>query len=180
MSEFIGQVDDNVDCQVRNCKIGVVYHCSAYELREALKYGKSDVNCRANRDGCSVFSEEKAKIFYDSEGNAIDYELPYTDPNTKLKFTVMATLVKYGTDPQNLFIGTSNTADEGGEWSELRQSFNDLVHSTFQINRRLFPPNPIIIDGNSYEVAAIAICENRKCAEYAGEINISPLPLITK
>lgn len=180
MHEFISKVHESVDCPVRNCTIGVTIRCPAYELQRTLQYGKLGIKRNADNDGCSNFSEEDVTIFYDGEGNAIDYDIPYTDPKIILNFTLIVCLVNYGADIQNIFIGTHDSVEEEGKWGELRQGFDDLYHSVSQANRHFFPPDPILVDGKPYEVAAVTVCNNLKCVSNSGKTNIDPLPLIMK
>jgi hypothetical protein len=165
----------------------VVIQCPAYELQRALQYGKNEIKRNAsymqrgsNGTGCNNFSEEDVKIFYDDEGNAIDYEMPSTDPEIILDFTLIAGLIKYGMDPQNLFIGTHDTVEQGGEWGKIRQGFDSQLQAISQSNRKLFPPDPINVDGKSYEIAAVTVCNNLTCVSNSGKTTIDPLPLIMK
>ena len=185
MHEILQQIHSSVDCPVRNCSIGVTLTCPAYELKEALQFGKLQFERTAshcqerNRDasGCPHFSEEEVTIYYDKEGNPTGYDLPCVDEDTILHFALVAGLVPYGEDMQGVFIGTHDGEQGDDKWSKLSNDFSDLRHKAYQANRHFFPPDRIMVNDKPFEVAAVSICNNLKCVSNTGLINIDPLPL---
>lgn len=187
MNEILKQIQREEEAPVRNCKIGVIIQCHPDEVREAVGEGKHKFKRKASYrqrhpaiTGCEHYSLEEVTIFYDEEGRAIDYDMPYADPDKILDFTLVAGLVPYGTDLQGVFTGTSEEPSGEGEWEEVGQQFNSLLHTVQQANRELFPPDRIMVDGKPHEVAAVSICNNLKCIYNSGRTSIAPFPMVSK
>lgn len=184
MPEIFSQIHSPVDCSARNRTIGVVLQRPALEIAQALKDGKHAIERTAsyfqknNRDvtGCAVYAEENVTIFYDSDGNAIGYDLPGVDPDTILNFTLVAGLVPYGADIQGNFVGTHTDGEP--DTLQVIDDFNTLDHSVYKDNRRLLPPDRIIVNNAAYEVMAITICNNLRCVSNTGQTEIDPFPII--
>jgi len=188
MKEFLEQVREGQRCQVRNCKIGVGIRCDCWELREALQNGTTKVERNASvtqkgppRDctGCEHYSDEEVALFYNNEGELTGYDFPYTDPDQTICFTLVASLVDYGMDVNELFIGTSTHRGEG-RWQDLADDFNSLVQKAARANRGFFPPEKIMVEGKPYEVFAVCECKQYDCVSNSGEINIQPLPMVKR
>lgn len=130
--------------------------------------------------GCDNYSLEDVTIIYDEKGNAIDYDMPYTDPDQILDFTLVAGLVKYGTDLQGVFTAVHDEPPGEGKWQEVQDGFDGLLHSAQQANRHFFPPDRIMVEGKPYEVAAVTVCDNQKCIYNSGKTHIDPLPMVAK
>lgn len=187
MKELFDQIQRTEDAPVRNCSIGVSIRCIPYEIREAIKSGKYRFQRNASyrqqhpdETGCNNYALEDVTIFYDEAGNAIDYDMPDTDPEQMLDFTLLAGLVGYGTDLQGVLTGISEKSPREGEWEDLEQNFNSLMHTVQQANRSLFPPDRIMVGGKPYEVAAVSICENLTCIYNSGKTQIAPFPKIAQ
>jgi len=187
MKNIIEQIQSEEDCPVRNCNIGESIQCHVDEVRDAVQFGKHKFQRNASYHqrhpdvtGCENYSLKDVEIIYDKEGNAIDYNMSYADPEQILDFTLIAGLVPYGTDMQGVFTGIRETPGDGGQWGELAHNFNDLAHSVQQANRHFFPPDRIMVDGKPYEVAAVTICDNLTCIYNSGKTQIAPLPLVSK
>jgi len=176
---IVEQIVDSVEAPVVNCNIGAMVPCGPYEIRQALNLeGLVEITPR-NKAACENFSVEKAQIFYNEAGEAIDYSLPWCDPDVILDFAITAGLVLYGTDPASLLVGTGHLADGVQPWEEIEQGFNDLVYVARKLSRELLPPDPIYGDGaNKYEVFCLCLCKNSACSAFGGEVKLSPLPLI--
>jgi hypothetical protein len=181
MKEILSQVNRSIDCPVQNCRIGVSIRCTPYELREALQNEQTQFECNAvYPSGCKNFSKEEVKIFYDKEGHAIDYELPFTDPKTILDFTLRARLVPYGEDVQGYFIGTSDSSVQNKEVGELQQNWNSLALSAYKANRSLFPPEQIVVEGKAYEISGFCFCDNSSCVSNKDKRDIESSSLLLK
>lgn len=176
----VSQVEEPVEAPVVNCRIGAFLSCGPYEIRQALQSGKCITFRRKNEASCRNFSLEEAKIFYDENGNAIDYALPYCDPDVVLDFAFTAGLVLPGFNPTSLLIGTSHQADGVEGWEEVEQGFNDLIYSAWKMSRSLLPPFPILVDGEGYEVYCLCQCNNLTCSANSGPVELNPLPFLSE
>jgi len=130
--------------------------------------------------GCEHYSTEDIKLFYDKNGELVGYDLPYTDSSTILDFTLFAGLVPYGMYIQGLYMGVSETSESQNKWKQLKEDFGSLMYSVYQANRSIFPPDPIMVNGKKYEVAAVALCDNYNCNLNKEKTDIDPLPLLLK
>ena len=179
---YLSQIKRTELCPVRNCSIGKLIESEPQELREAISFGQLSIIRNASHDqryyggtGCECYSTEEVKIFYDKEGNVIDYELPYTDPEQILSFTLVAGLVNYGSNPSDTMVGISTNIDEG-EWGEISRKFDDLMYAVLKMQRSIFPPDAIMVKGKPHEVFAVCACNNLTCVSNSGKIEIKPLP----
>jgi hypothetical protein len=171
MHEFISQVHDSMGCPVRNCTIGMTLWCPAGEIQQSLQFGKLNIKRNASyaqpvkdATGCENFFES-------------DYEIQYID---SMIFTLIAGLVKYGSNMQDIFHGTHDTVLPEGEWSVIRERFDNLRYLAMQANRRFFTPEQIVIEGKPYEIAAVIVCNQLTCTSNNGKTDIDPPPLIMK
>lgn len=174
----ISQVHEPVEAPVVNCKIGAFLSCNPYEIIQALRSGECISFRWRNGESCQNFSLEEAKIFYDEDGNAIDYALPYCDPDVVLDFAFTAGLVLPGSDPTSLLIGTSHQADGVEGWEEVEQGFNDLLYAAWKASRSLLPPEPIYVGMEAHEVYCLCQCNNLTCSANSGPVELNPLPFL--
>lgn len=176
--KVIEQVRERVDAAAVNCKIGAVLSCWPYEIRQALERGELFCFKIKNEKACGNYSQDEAKIYYDEAGNAVDYSLPYCDPERILDFALTAGLVPYGSDPLSLMVGTGHEADGVVEWEAVEQGFNDLIYSAHKMNREFFPPDPIWVNLSNYEVFCLCRCDNSDCSANLGPVDLRPLPFL--
>lgn len=169
------QLPESIEAPVPNCRIGMTIRCNRREQWEALKNnGDLEIHRKTNSDdrwhsrqtGCEHFSTEPVTIYYDSEGNPIDYEFPYVDPNQKLVFTLATELVPYGSN-QLLAPTASHSGDR--RLDEVENSWNGLLHASLSAQRALFPPDPIYFQGRDLEIVGTCVCHNTTCFSNTGE-----------
>ena len=188
MKETESQIYQSVLCPIRNCEIPAHIFCSANEIQDALSYGKIYIPRKAthNQDnnpnitGCESYGEEgETKFIFNDKGDIVSYSLPY-HPDIDLNFSLLAGLVPYGEDIQGLLISSTNQKEEENKIDKIIQNLNSALYVSYNINRKIFPPDKITHNGKNYEIIACALCENYKCDMNKGKMDINPLPLVPK
>lgn len=174
----VSQINEPVEAPVVNCKIEAFLSLGPDEIKQALRSGECISFRRKNEESCQNFSLEEAKVFCDENGNAIDYVLPYCDPEAILNFAFTAGLVLPGSDPTSLLIGTSHLADGIEGWEDVEPGFNDLLYAAWKASRSLLPPEPIYVDIEAYEVYCLCQCDNLTCSANSGPVELNPLPFL--
>ena len=171
-------------CPVRYCEIGTGIKCNAWELSHAVRDGSLDIprtayyhQANPSTSGCDLYSTEQVRIICNEDGIPVNYDIPYTNSDQNLSFRLFAGLASYGSDINGSLIGTSSPPSEPSALGDTLQEFTSLLYDAHRANRKLFPPQPIMVDEKPYEVSAVCTCQMQDCVNNSGEMNIH-IPLL--